>query len=117
MEPIYGHFRQNGWPGFPVVSVGYFFLKLRLLWFKQIDRVVPAGELRCPLLVLHGKDDPISRFESGQQIAQAAKQGTFVEFPGGTHGDLAESDPQKYAQALADFFQSLAGQGSTGNDL
>ena len=107
MEPIYGHFRQQGWPSYPVVPVAYLYLVLRFLRLWRFDRVEYAQELRRPLLVLHGTNDPISQYGSGRQIADAAERGRLVSFEGGTHGDLAEVDPQRYTEAIDCFFRDL----------
>jgi pimeloyl-ACP methyl ester carboxylesterase len=53
-----------------------------------VDRVIPSGMLRCPLLVLHGEHDDISPLPDGVEIAAAAKQGTFVRIDGAAHDGL-----------------------------
>ena len=52
------------------------------------DRATLAAELTCPLLVLHGDEDPTCPTADGREIAEACRNGRFVEIPGGTHQNL-----------------------------
>lgn len=52
------------------------------------DRAELAANLQCPLLVLHGDQDPTCPTIDGRQIAEASPNGRFVEIPGGTHQNL-----------------------------
>ncbi len=52
------------------------------------DRAKLAAKLACPLLVLHGDEDPTCPTVDGREIAEACPSGRFVEIPGGTHQNL-----------------------------
>ncbi|MCE9591045.1 MAG: alpha/beta fold hydrolase [Planctomycetes bacterium] len=107
MEPILGFFRLQRWPVmlfYPFIGL---WLVLRYATPTQFDRARHAAGLRCPLLLLHGTDDPICPLASAREIAAAAPNGRIVEFPGGGHLDAAAADPERYNSALAEFFGSL----------
>ena len=104
MEPVVGFFRENRWP----VSLVYLPVGAHLaFWYsspKQFDRARHAAKLQCPLLLLHGDADPICPFTSAEAIANAAPHGKLVRFEGGGHLDLAATDPERYLEALREFF-------------
>jgi len=58
------------------------------LGWRGFDRADHAARLVCPLLVIHGENDPICPPEDGRAIAQAAQDAEFVPIPGGSHNDL-----------------------------
>lgn len=100
MEPIVSFFRQCGYPPYPVL----WFVHAHL-WFwnrasRCFDRADHARRLACPLLLLHGVNDPICPLASARAIAHAASQGTLIEFPQSAHLDLATTDPGRYLEAV-----------------
>ncbi len=107
-EPLRGHLRCRKVPAFPIAHLSAAYAWLRLPGLAQYDRAAYAARLACPLLVLHGTDDPICRFESGQQIAAVAPRGRLVAFEGGSHGDLIATDNPLYVQSLESLFNELA---------
>ncbi len=56
--------------------------------WRAFDRAVWAGRLGCPLLVVHGSEDPVSPVGDGREIAAAAGQGEILEIEGGGHNNL-----------------------------
>ncbi len=56
--------------------------------WRGFDRAAWAAKLACPLLVLHGTDDPVSPIEDGRSIAAAAPLGVIAEIEGAGHNDL-----------------------------
>ncbi len=99
-EPVVRALWNKRYPPYPMVHLG---LIMSLPWIgaeRGFDRALHAAKLRCPLLVLHGDADAVCRFDSGQAIAAAAPEGEFVAFPGGTHLDLCQDDPQRYRAAM-----------------
>ncbi len=100
VEPIIGQLRLRRLPSFPFAWIATAWMAVKLGGLRGFDRVAHAARLQCPLLVLHGTDDPISRFESGEQIAAAAPGGQLVVFEGGGHSDLAVIDQGRYIQAV-----------------
>lgn len=106
-EPIVGLMNEKRWPAYPFVWLTQFALLIGGTSLRGLDRAKHAAKLACPLLVLHGTDDPICRFESGQKIAAAAPRGRLVSFVGGKHSNLASIDRQRYVDALQSFFNQI----------
>ncbi len=75
------------------------------------DRAADAARLNCPLLVLHGTEDPVSPLDDGRSIAAAAPKGRFVAVGGGGHSGMwvdARTAPA-CETAVASFLDDLAG--------
>lgn len=106
-EPIVGQLRQRRIPPYPIVWLATLYIAIRAKGLSGFDRKHHATRLQCPLLVMHGVQDPICCIESARQIADAARQSHFVGFENGGHGDLAVVDPQRYAQAIEDFLGTI----------
>ena len=114
MEPVAGLVRRKGWPAQPMAFLAdahlRFWLGIGHGKHRRVhghDRAMHAAKLTCPLLILHGENDNISSPASAKSIAEAARKGTLVMFPGQGHNNLAKADPDRYAAALAAFFDSL----------
>jgi pimeloyl-ACP methyl ester carboxylesterase/predicted glycosyltransferase len=60
-----------------------------------------AGRVRCPVLVIHGRDDAIRSHESGAALAELTR-GTLVSLDGSGHAPHAR-DPVKVNLLLRDF--------------
>lgn len=52
---------------------------------KKLSLEGVASQITCPLLIVHGTDDPFIPWEQGQRIANEAG-GEFLLVEGGTHG-------------------------------
>ncbi len=67
----------------------YFFLPLRLVLqdqFRNLDRI---GNVRVPLLIVHGERDAVIPPSHGRRIFEAANEPKrFVAFPDAEHNDL-----------------------------
>ena len=115
-EPIVGLMRLHGWPArLFVIPAGLILLAAGVpLW--RFDRAKLASRLRCPLLVLHGREDPLCPIESARAIVAAAADATLVEFDGAGHGDLASVDQPRYIDALTTFFDRLARPAATADE-
>jgi pimeloyl-ACP methyl ester carboxylesterase len=107
MQPVAGHLRMKKIPAEPFCVLANLMLRIRLWNFDRYDRAAQAAQLQCPLLVLHGSDDPICPTSAGKAIADAAKYGRYVEIAGGEHGGLPLVDEQTYHQAIDDFLKAL----------
>ena len=105
LEPVVTHLRRDGLPAQPVAWLAHQLLRLTVRGYGQYDGVRAARELRCPLLVLHGTDDPICSIDSGRAVAQVAGRGRLIEFAGAGHGGLWSFDRERYAQALGAFMR------------
>jgi pimeloyl-ACP methyl ester carboxylesterase len=67
--------------------------------------------MKCPLLLLHGQQDPLCPLAGVKAIAQAARDATLTILPGGGHCDMAGRDPERYLEAVAPFVARLARTG------
>lgn len=45
-----------------------------------------ASQIECPLLIVHGTDDPLIPWEQGQRIVDEARHAEMLLIEGGTHG-------------------------------
>lgn len=66
-----------------------------------------ARRVRCPALVVHGRDDQIINPENARRVA-AAMAGRLVEIEGGGHAPLLR-EPVLVNRAIADFVRDLMG--------
>lgn len=112
-EPIIGQMWSRRWPPYPFVWLTRWSLSVIGISNHHFDRATDAAKLTCPLLIMHGKDDPICRFTSAQQIAATASDATLVEFDGGGHGGLAAFDRDRYLSALRTFFDKIDRKGTS----
>lgn len=108
MEPVGRLLRCRGLPRFPFVWLVGAYVWLRN-WgaYRGYDRAELAGRLECPLLVLHGSEDPVCPVGSARAISEAAEEGELVVFEGAGHGKLAEHDPPEYKRAVERFFTRI----------
>ncbi|WP_200761518.1 alpha/beta hydrolase [Poriferisphaera corsica] len=114
-EPVRNVMKLKKYPTWPIVTLGGYLLNWQLGGgLYRIDRVADAAGLGVPLLVLHGTADRVCRFESGEAVAAAAKDGEIVGFEGTGHLELLEVDTERYRGAVKGFFEKLAGVGDNG---
>jgi hypothetical protein len=72
-------------------------------WAPEVDKLSPL-----PLIVMHGKLDPVVEFEHGERIyADAKEPKAFIEVPQGHHGDLFWVADQKYRQVLLNELEKI----------
>jgi fermentation-respiration switch protein FrsA (DUF1100 family) len=75
--------------------------------FRNLDKI---SKVRCPVLVMHGRDDMIVPFRHGQQLYAAAgepKRCLWVE--GAGHNDFTVRAAERYDQAILDFARLCQG--------
>lgn len=79
--------------------------------WRGYDRAAHAANLRCPLLVLHGAEDPVCPIGDGRAIASAAPQGRIVETENAGHNNLwtVASSRERQTEAVAGFLRSVRG--------
>ena len=84
--------RRDGNPTRPFTDLAMLFLKLRGL--RHRNTLDDTQHLCCPLLVIHGSDDPIAPISQGRQIAADAPGGQIhvVEGAGHSHAELIEGE-------------------------
>ncbi len=69
------------------------------------DEVI--GEVRAPILIIHGTEDKVIPFEEGEKLATLAPPGTaFIRIEGAGHNDLGQYGDMKMATSF--FEKALA---------
>lgn len=88
----------------------------RFLWVRPFirDRYESAdkiGQVRCPLLVIHGNRDDIVPLSLGRALFDAGNEPkTFVEIDGAGHNDLSLVAPGRYWGAIDTFLGVVLGK-------
>jgi hypothetical protein len=65
------------------------------------DNLAALRRYPGPVLILHGRHDPVIPFAHGEALARAATRATLVEYPCG-HNDCPP-DPQRFWRDIAAF--------------
>ena len=65
------------------------------------------GEVRCPLLVIHGGKDRLFPPEQAERIVSEAPNATLLLYPEGNH--VCNNIPYKYRPAMADWMSDRLG--------
>jgi len=74
-----------------VAAAAYWFLPARLLIKDRFDSIAKIGDIKAPVLLVHGERDRVVPVRFGRRLFGAAnepKQGVFL--PDGHHNDLPE---------------------------
>lgn len=88
----------------------YPYLPTGLLARYRYDTRAALIGLRCPLLILHSKEDEIVPYRQAQQLLAAAPEPKrLVELRGG-HNDAPFVSRERFAQGVAEFLQVSAGK-------
>lgn len=88
-----------------VAFSAYPFLPVSLLMKDQFRSGARIGQVRSPVLIMHGERDRVVPFRLGQQLyAMANEPKQFVPFPDGGHEDLDRYD---HLTAARDFLSRL----------
>jgi pimeloyl-ACP methyl ester carboxylesterase len=78
-------------------------LLVRLGLTYEYDNVANLGKIRCPVLVIHGRDDELVPLRHGEAIFAAANEPKrFLALDGG-HNDNYLVDAARFRQGIADF--------------
>lgn len=84
----------------------YPFLPVRWLTHFEYDTKKYVGNIACPVLVVHSRDDEIIPFEEGREIfAAAAAARQFLEISGG-HNDGFMTSGSTYIEGLKSFIDA-----------
>jgi len=93
----------------------YKFLPVRFLARINYDTLGRIGKLRCPLLVIHSRDDEIIPYHHGEKLFEAAKEPKrFQEISGG-HNDGFITSGSVYKDALSQFLSEAIPSGDQGS--
>ena len=87
----------------------YPWLPVRLLCRFRYDTRAMIAKARCPVLVVHSRDDEIIPYAHGQELYRAApKPKRMLTIRGGHNGGFLHSGAT-YEKGLADFVRSVSG--------
>lgn len=104
-EPVHALLTVNGLPSFPILNIVHRALCVLIRGLRNSERAQFARQLRCPLLVLHGADDPVCPLNSALEVAQAAPESEFVIIPAAGHLNLHQTDARRYQATIDDFMR------------
>jgi fermentation-respiration switch protein FrsA (DUF1100 family) len=115
-EPVAGLIVESGF-----VSAYRVLTRWPLLPFDKFPNLQRMPQVKCPVLVIHGRRDEIIPFWHGQKLYAAAPESKFALWVDGAgHNDLAAVAWDAYVKALRDFAYALsptllpqAGEGKT----
>ncbi|MGB5623101.1 MAG: alpha/beta hydrolase [Gammaproteobacteria bacterium] len=84
---------------------------LPVRWLSRLRHATAESirEVRCPVLVIHSRDDEIIPFHHGQAIFDAAPEPRDFVALHGSHNDGFIRDQQTYLQGLSAFLDGLPG--------
>ena len=80
-------------------------------WLSRLEHATRdyIGDVRCPVLIVHSRDDEIIPFHHGEAIFEAANEPrTFLPIRGG-HNDAILLDQRSYMKGLGDFLAGIRG--------
>lgn len=82
------------------------FLPVGFLVTQRFDNIDRIGEVKIPVLVVHGTQDDIVPFSMGERLYAAIKAPKFfLRAAGGSHHNLSANFSDDYRKALADLFK------------
>lgn len=85
------------------------FLPAKSLIHTRYDNLERVADIRCPLLIVHSRDDELIPFEHGRRLFQAAAPPkSFLEIRGG-HNDGFYVSGADYLRGLEDFLSEHLG--------
>lgn len=78
-------------------------------WLSRLSHATRAyiQDVRCPVLVIHSRDDEIIPFHHGQAIFEAAPEPRALLALRGTHNDAYLRDERRYLDGLSKFLAEL----------
>ena len=85
----------------------YWWLPAR--WLSRLSHATRdyVGDVRCPVLVVHSRDDEIIPFHHGEAILAAAPEPKSLLVLRGTHNDAFIRDERTYLEGLREFLAGL----------
>ena len=85
---------------------------MRLLARIRYDSVARIGHVRCPVLIVHSRDDELVPFRHAQRLAEAAPaQHRLLTIRGG-HNDGFLASGALYRDGIAQFLSALERPGT-----
>jgi len=95
---------ESTFTSFPDIAAGlYPYLPVRLLLRFEYNTAEYLGEVDCPVLIVHSRDDEIMPFNHGQRLFESAKEPKkFLEITG-THNSGFITSGKRYEDGLHTF--------------
>ncbi len=92
-----------------MTRVAYPFLAPLIPWVRtRYDNLEKIPRIALPLLILHGRRDPVVPFGQGMALFQAAREPkTFVAFENAGHADLFRAEGETYRSAWKALLDSV----------
>ncbi|MFQ5685273.1 MAG: alpha/beta hydrolase [Candidatus Scalindua sp.] len=88
----------------------YSFLPVRLLLQTKYDTLSKIGNIKVPILVMHGDQDKLVPFEHGRKLYEAANEPKeFYTIPGAGHNDTHIVGGDEYFEVIKNFVNKLEG--------
>ncbi|NND04722.1 MAG: alpha/beta hydrolase [Acidimicrobiia bacterium] len=76
--------------------------------WNELDQIDRAPEYTVPVLVLHGEQDAVADIQVAEEfVAELGNLARFVRFETGRHGQLWNTDPAQYEEALLSFIDTV----------
>ena len=76
--------------------------------FDEFENLKKIPDVKCPLLLIHGKKDELIGIWHGEKLFSAANEPKyFYQVEDGTHGTVAYHGGEKYFQMIKDFADKL----------
>ena len=86
-----------------IVKNQYWFLPVDLLLKFKFPTSEFIGEVKCPMTIIHGTEDNVVPYKSGQKLFEAVQsEKEFVTIPDGGHNNLGEFE--EYHRAIERVF-------------
>jgi uncharacterized protein len=82
------------------------FLPVSLILTQKFDALSKIGEVKMPVVVVHGTNDSIVPFEMGEELYAAAPEPKrFIRVEGAGHHNVGTAGLQQYRQVLPELFK------------
>ncbi|MDE2485631.1 MAG: alpha/beta hydrolase, partial [candidate division NC10 bacterium] len=93
-----------------IARVRFPFLPISSLLHTRYDTLSKIGQVRTPLLIVHGENDEIVPFRHGQRLFEAAREPKeFYSIKGAHHNDLYLVGGHAYLETLNRFLRQVIG--------
>ena len=76
-----------------------------LAWLRDVDLRDIVTKITCPVLLLHGENDPLMPLAAARWLATHLPQVTLDVFPGAAHAPFL-NDPERFAQRIGAFLHA-----------
>ena len=71
-------------------------------WLRDIDLRTQVPQIACPVLLIHGENDPLMPLPAAHWLAEHLPQAQLEIFPGAAHAPFL-NDPERFTRLIGDF--------------